>query len=90
VNFEDENRRVEESLLRRFAGEYSPSVQRTLYRMGKAAWESAGDGEDFTPKIPNEHYFLFDLSAFELENENEMFYLSKATFGDIEATVSRS
>ena len=69
---------------------YSPSVQRTLYRMGEAAWGSAGDGEDFTPKMPNEHYFLFDLSAFELENENEMFYLSKATFGGIGATVSRS
>ena len=90
VNFDEQNRRVMDSLLRRFAGEYSPSVQRTLFRMGEAALESAGDVDEITLKMPNEHYFLFDLAAFDLENDNEIFYPSKAPFGDIEATVSRT
>jgi urate oxidase len=72
-----------------FTDHYSPSVQNTLYRMGKAVLEQYDEIQDIRFSLPNKHHIKYDLSPFGLENDNEIFYVSVEPYGLIEATVRR-
>jgi len=39
--------------------------------------------------MQNKHHYLVDLSPFELDNNNEVFYASDRPYGLIEGTVIR-
>jgi urate oxidase len=77
-------------LLSTFTDHYSPSVQNTLYRMGRAVLEEFGQIERIHLSFPNKHHLLYDLSRFGLENEGVIFQATDEPYGLIEGTVERT
>lgn len=86
---------VKDILIEQFAGlpadegEYSASVQKTLYEMGSKALNTIPELEHIFLSAPNLHNILFDLSKFSLKNDNEVFYPTEEPHGLIECLVSR-
>ncbi|HSK99260.1 MAG TPA: urate oxidase [Rubrobacteraceae bacterium] len=80
---------VREQILSTFTDHYSPSVQSTLYGMGRAVLEAYPEVEKIRFSLPNKHHHLFDLSPFGIENENEIFHATSEPYGLIEGTVER-
>jgi len=76
-------------LLQRFAEIHSLALQQSLYGMGEAVLEQHPDVAEIKFSAPNKHHFLSDLSAFGLENPNEVFYAADRPYGLIEASVVR-
>jgi len=85
-----ERQQVLDAMLSSFSREYSPSVQRTMFLMAKAAFEISPHIDHLTLHLPNEHYFGFDVAKLGLPNDQTIFYPAKKPFGDIEATFSRT
>jgi urate oxidase len=83
------NAKILESMLAVFAGNYSPSVQATLFEMGEAALKTAREISRISLAMPNQHCLLVNLAPFGLENQNELFVPTNEPHGLIEATVSR-
>ena len=77
------------ALLDTFADHVSKSVQHTLYAMGEAVLAASETVEDITITMPNKHHLLVDLSAFGLDNPNEIFVPTSEPYGLISATVRR-
>jgi urate oxidase len=88
-NYSQSNGRIAKAIEDVFAGTYSPSVQATLYQMGKAALSAAAEIEQITLILPNKHYLLANLTTFGLENKNELFIPTDEPYGQIEGTVTR-
>jgi urate oxidase len=82
------NRKIIDAMLSIFAADYSPSVQTTLFQMGKAALRAAPEISKIT--LPNKHCLLVDLAPFGMENHNELFVPTDEPHGQIEGTVSRN
>jgi urate oxidase len=80
---------VREQILATFTDHYSPSVQNTLYRIGKAVLEAFVEVEKIHLSFPNKHHILYDLSRFGMENEGEVFWATNEPYGLIEGTVER-
>lgn len=80
---------AEEAILRIFATHESPSLQATLYEMGNRLLNDAPEVASVDFSMPNQHHILFDLSPFEMDNENEIFYGTDSPFGIITGEVSR-
>lgn len=78
-----------DAMLMVFAKNYSPSVQATLYEMGKAALNIAPEISKISIAMPNKHCMLVNLAPFGLENKNELFVPTDEPHGQIEATISR-
>lgn len=89
LNFELLWRGVHQRILETFTDHYSPSVQHTLYRMGKAVLEVFPEIARIHFVLPNKHHLLYDLGRFGMENANEIFYATDAPYGVIEGTVER-
>jgi urate oxidase len=83
-------RGTRELILRTFTDHYSPSVQYTLYRMGRAVLEEHPEIERIHISMPNKHHLLYDLSRFGMDNDNEIFHASLEPYGLIEGTVERT
>ena len=80
---------VRDRLLATFTDHYSPSVQNTLYRMGRAVLEEFGEIERIHLSFPNKHHLLYDLSRFGVANEGEVFQATDEPYGLIEGSVER-
>ena len=80
---------VRDRILATFTDHYSPSVQNTLYRMGKAVLEAFPDVEKIRLSFPNKHHIPYDLSRFGMENPNEIFWATDEPYGLIEGSVER-
>jgi urate oxidase len=65
--------RVRRTLLETFAAHASLSVQHTLYAMGRAVIDACADVDEITLSLPNRHHLPVDLTAFGLDNPNEVF-----------------
>jgi urate oxidase len=89
TSYLDCNRKIVHAMTDVFAGAYSPSVQATLYQMGRAALSAVPEIEQITLKLPNKHYLLANLAPFGLENRNELFIPTDEPYGRIEGTVTR-
>ncbi|MEO1085439.1 MAG: factor-independent urate hydroxylase [Acidobacteriota bacterium] len=89
-DFADVRRRVRLALLDAFAGHTSRSVQHTLYWMAEAALEAAPEVERIFLRMPNKHYLLANLEAFDLDNPNVIFVPTNEPAGLIEGTVERA
>ena len=76
-------------ILSTFTDHYSPSVQNTLYRIGKAVLEAYPEVEKLKLSFPNKHHIPYDLSRFGIENENEIFHATSEPYGLIEGTVEK-
>ncbi|HEX4119183.1 MAG TPA: urate oxidase [Verrucomicrobiae bacterium] len=83
------NARILRAIQNIFAGTYSPSVQSTLYQMGKAALSAVAEIQQITLRLPNKHYLPVNLAHFGLENRNQLFIPTDEPYGRIEGTVSR-
>jgi urate oxidase len=80
---------VRGQILTTFTDHYSPSVQNTLYRIGRAVLEAYPEVEKIRLSFPNKHHIPFDLSPFGMQNENEIFWATDEPYGLIEGTVER-
>ncbi len=80
---------VHACILTTFTDHYSPSMQNTLYRMGKAVLEAYPVVQKIHFSLPNKHHLLYNLAPFGLENNNEIFHVTTDPFGLIEGTVER-
>ncbi|MDT0182615.1 urate oxidase [Microbacterium sp. ARD31] len=76
-------------LLSTFASVHSLALQQTLFEMGRAAIEARPEIAEVRFAMPNKHHFAYDLSAFGLDNPNEVFYAADRPYGLIEGTVTR-
>lgn len=82
-------REARQALLEAFAETYSYSLQQTLYAMGERVLNACPEIGEVRLSLPNKHHFTVDLSAFGLENDNEVFYAADRPYGLIEGTVLR-
>jgi urate oxidase len=83
------NGKIIRAILDIFAGTYSPSVQATLYQMGKAALSEAPEIDEITLTLPNKHYLPANLAPFGLKNSNELFIPTNEPYGKIHGTITR-
>jgi urate oxidase len=83
------NKKILDTLLKEFATTYSPSVQNSLYRMGEKVLAAVPEISEISMACPNIHYILMNLSAFGLDNNNDVFLPTDEPHGQIECTVGR-
>ncbi len=80
---------VRDEILTTFTDHYSPSVQNTLYRIGRAVLQSFPGVRKIHLSFPNKHHIPYDLGRFGMENDNEIFWATDEPYGLIEGTVER-
>jgi urate oxidase len=80
---------VRNVLLEEFANTHSLSLQQTLFAMGKGALEEVPEITEIRLSMPNKHHFLVDLSKWDLDNPNQVFYAADRPYGLIEAAIVR-
>jgi urate oxidase len=90
VDWEATYEGIKVHLIEQFATVQSLALQQTLYEMGKAVLEAYPVIAEVRLSAPNKHHFLYDLSPFGLENNNEVFNADDRPYGLIQATVTRS
>jgi urate oxidase len=83
------NAKILATLLEVFSTTYSPSVQNSLYHMGEAALAAVPEISEISMACPNIHYILMNLSAFGMDNNNDVFLPTDEPHGQIECTVGR-
>ena len=81
---------VQGTLLDVFAEHASPSVQASIWIVGRAILDRHAALEEITMVLPNLHHWTVDLTLFGLENRGEIFVATTEPYGLIEATVRRS
>lgn len=89
VDWEQTYAGVKAQMVRQFALVQSLALQQTLYEMGKAVLEAYPLITEVRLAAPNKHHFVYDLSPFGLENDNEVFNADDRPYGFIQATVTR-
>jgi urate oxidase len=80
---------VMERTLETFTDHYSPSVQSTLYRMGRAVLEEFPEIRRIWYSFPNVHHIAYDLERFGIENHGEILHATQDPYGQIEGWVER-
>ena len=80
---------IQATLLETFADHDSPSVQASVWLMGRAILERHAEVDEVRMALPNLHHWLVDLTPFGLTNDNEVFVATTEPHGLIEATVRR-
>jgi urate oxidase len=80
---------VKRLMLQAYADVESLALQQTLYEMGRAALEAHDEIAEVKLSAPNIHHFVYDLSPFGLENNNEVFHADDRPYGLIQATIQR-
>ncbi|AZZ55380.1 factor-independent urate hydroxylase [Rathayibacter iranicus] len=80
---------VKALMVSRFATVHSLALQQTLFEMGKAVLEEFPQIVEIRLSAPNKHHFLYDLSPFGVENDNEVFHADDRPYGLIQASITR-
>jgi urate oxidase len=80
---------VRDVLLAEFANLHSLALQQTLFSMGRAVLEAHPEILEIRLSMPNIHHFVVDLSKWDLDNPNTVFYAADRPYGLIEAAVVR-
>jgi urate oxidase len=80
---------VKAVMLQAYADVESLALQQTLFEMGRAALEAHAEIAEVKLSAPNIHHFVYDLSPFGLENNNEVFHADDRPYGLIQATIQR-
>lgn len=89
VDWETVYGQIKTALIRQFAVVQSLALQQTLFHMGRAVLEEHPEIAEVRLSAPNKHHFVYDLSPFGLENNNEVFNADDRPYGLIQATVTR-
>ena len=90
ADFAAANAVIPGALLKTFAAEFSPSLQRTLCQMGEAALAAAPAIADIHLAMPNKHYLPVNFQPFGRENPGEIFLPTDEPHGQIEARIVRA
>jgi len=88
-NYPASNAKILDTVLEVFSTTYSMSVQDSLYRMGEAALAAVPEILEISMACPNMHFIPINLSAFGLDNHNDVFLPTDEPHGQIECTVGR-
>ena len=88
-NYPATNAKILDTILEVFGTTYSASVQDSLYRMGEAALAAVPEISEISMACPNMHFIPMNLSAFGLDNNNDVFLPTDEPHGQIECTVGR-
>jgi urate oxidase len=83
--FED----VRGSLLTSFARHESPSVQASIWIVGKHVLEANPQVAEIRMRLPNLHHWRVDLKPFGIDGEQDIYISTTEPHGLIEATVRR-
>lgn len=89
VDWEKSAAECQRLLLETFASTYSRSLQQTLYAMGTSVLRERPEVLEIRLSMPNKHHYLVDLSAFERDNPDIVYYAGDRPYGLIEGTVTR-
>ena len=89
ANYPATNEKILDTALEVFATTYSMSVQDSLYRMGDAVLAAVPEISEIGMACPNMHFIPMNLSAFGLDNNNDVFLPTDEPHGQIECTVGR-
>jgi urate oxidase len=89
LDFGAVRRRLLDAMLAIFADHFSNSVQQSLWEMGRAALETIDVIDEIHLVMPNKHYLVVDLGAFDLDNPNTIFLPTDDPAGRIEGTLRR-
>jgi urate oxidase len=81
---------IRTTFLEVFAEHDSPSVQASIWIVGRAVLERHPEVEEITIALPNLHHLLVDLAPFGLDNPGLVFVATHEPHGLIEATIRRS
>ena len=81
---------VRATFLEVFAEHDSPSVQASIWIIGRAILERHAEVAEVSMAMPNLHHWLVDLAPFHLDNPGLVFISTREPHGLIEATVRRS
>jgi urate oxidase len=81
---------VRTTLLRVFADHDSPSVQHSIWLLGRAILDGQPVIDEIRFALPNIHHWLADLAPFGLDNDRQVFIATAEPHGLIEATVRRT
>jgi urate oxidase len=80
---------VRTTFLEVFAEHDSPSVQASIWIIGRAILERHAELSEVSMAMPNLHHWLVDLAPFHLDNPGLVFISTREPHGLIEATVRR-
>jgi urate oxidase len=81
---------VRATLLATFAEHHSPSVQASIWIIGKQLLETHPELTDVRMRLPNLHHWRADLTPFGITDEHDVYVATTEPHGLIEATVRRS
>jgi urate oxidase len=81
---------VRGSLLGSFAEHESPSVQASIWIIGRAMLQAHPEVTEIRMRLPNLHHWRVDLKPFGIGGEPEIYVATTEPHGLIEATVRRS
>ena len=81
--------RARDSLLHSFAEHFSPSVQASIWIMGREMMDAEPSIDWVRMVLPNLHHWKVDLAPFGMDNPGEVFISTTEPHGLIDATVHR-
>jgi urate oxidase len=77
------------TLLEVFAEHHSPSVQASIWIMGRAILDAHPEIDEVRMILPNLHHWAVDLTPFGMDNRGDVFVATREPHGLIDATVRR-
>jgi len=94
VNFDAAWKRAKDTIIEKFAGpydrgEFSPSVQKTLYDTQVLILDRIPEVDEIEIVMPNQHYFTIDMTKMGLNNQDEVLLPLDNPSGNITGTVRR-
>ncbi len=88
--WDDLHRRAWAALVDTFHDHFSPSLQTSIWLMGKAMLEHVPEIDEVTMSWPNLHHWIVDLAPFGIDNDKVIYHATSEPYGMIEATVRRT
>jgi urate oxidase len=80
---------VVQTILETYGNHYSMGHQQTLFEVGTAVLNEQPQIAEIRITAPNLHHFVYDLTRFGVENNNEVFHADDRPYGLQEVTVQR-
>jgi urate oxidase len=77
------------TLVERFFGDRSESVQHQGWMMGVALLDAVPEIDQVTFRLPNQHHLPFDLARFGMDDAGIVFQPVSEPYGDIAFTITR-
>jgi urate oxidase len=90
VDFDRAYEAIRSMFLEVFADHQSPSVQASIWIIGKAILERHPEVDAIDMTMPNLHHWTVDLSPFGIPNDREVYVSTSEPHGLIQATVHRT